>query len=115
MKGFSSVVVVGNVTRDPELRYSPQGTPIAGLGVAVTTKRGENEETSFFDAVAFGKTAEVMAQYVHKGNPILLSGRLQQRRWEDDHGNKKSKIEIIVDQLTFLGAPPGAPTDGGTS
>ena len=107
MNGFASVVAAGNLVRDPSLKYASTGTPICEFGIAVNkkyTKEGGElvEEVSFYDVVCFGKTAEVAGQWLQKGNPVALEGRLQQRRWETDDGQKRSKVEIVMERLHFL-------------
>ena len=103
MANFNRVVLMGNLTRDPELRYTPNGTAVAKFSIAVNRKYKENEETSFFDIVFFGKPAEIIAEYMKKGRPLLIEGRLQQQRWETDDGQKRSKIEVIGENFQFIG------------
>lgn len=103
---FNKVILVGRLTRNPELRYSPNGTPIAGFGLACNRKfrQGDDlkEEVLFIDIVCFGKTAENTAQYLAKGSGVIIEGRLQQRRWETDDGQKRSKHEVVADGVTFM-------------
>lgn len=116
------VIIKGNLTRDPELRYTPNGTPIAACSVAVnevwTDQQGEKQErVNFFDVDFWGKTAETVSQYFAKGKPILVQGRLKQETWEDKQTKqKRSKIKITADRFEFCGdtkagtqrsAPPG--------
>lgn len=102
-------IIKGNLTRDPELRYTPNGTQVCDLGVAVNHKwtdgNGEKkEEVNFFDAQSWGKTAEVIAQYFKKGKPILLQGRLKQDQWKDKTtGENRYKVKIVVDRFEFCG------------
>jgi single-strand DNA-binding protein len=124
MASFNSVVLMGNLCRDPELRFTPSGLAIASISLAINRKwkdaNGElKEEVSFIDCTAFGKTAEVAGQYVKKGNPLHLSGRLKQEQWDDKQtGQKRSKIVVIVDSLQLMGgkredsdsAPPRQPS-----
>ena len=95
MAGFNKVILIGNLTRNPELRYTPNGTPVAALGLAVSRryKQGDDlkEEVCFVDIVVFGKQAEHCGQYLSKGNGVIVDGRLQQRRWETEDGQKRSK------------------------
>jgi len=123
---FTKVLVYGNLTRDPELRFTPSGSEVCNLSLAVNRKwknsAGEpQEEVSYLDAVAFGKTADVVSKYFHKGDQIILDGRLKQERWEDKNdGGKRSRVVIQVDRVEFVGgrksaesAPAGTPGDDG--
>ena len=115
-RGFSKVIIVGNITRDPELRSTPSGTQVCGFSVAVNRNyrdsSGEQKENvSFFDCSAWGKSGELIAQYAKKGSGILVSGRLEQRSWEDKEGQKRSRVEIVVEDFNFIG---GANVDGGS-
>jgi single-strand DNA-binding protein len=104
--GFNKVILIGNLTRNPELRYTPSGTPVASLGLAVSRryKQGDDlkEEVCFVDIVVFGKQAEHCGQYLSKGNGVIVDGRLQQRRWETEDGQKRSKHEVVAQTVTFL-------------
>lgn len=105
-KGFNKVILMGNLTRDPELRITPNGQSVCNFGLAVNrTWRGadgQNQESvSYIDCVAWGKTGEILKQYLQKGRPVLVSGRLDQRSWEAD-GQKRSKIEVIVEDFNFV-------------
>lgn len=115
---FNKVIMVGNLTRDPELRYTAQGTPVATLRLAVNTKYksgDENkEETLFIDTVVWGKMAETCGQYLSKGRQVLIEGRLQERSWESD-GQRKSKMEIVAREVKFLGGREGGGSQGGGS
>jgi single-strand DNA-binding protein len=110
MASFNQVTLVGNLTRDPELRYTPGGTAVCDLSLAVNEKwKGKdgqmNEEVSFIDCTCWGKTAEVAAKYLSKGRSCLVSGRLKQDRWDDKTtGAKRSKIHVVVNVIQFLGA-----------
>jgi len=103
------VVIKGNLTRDPELRYLPNGTAVCGFGLAVNRKwkdqNGEQkEEVSFFDVEAWSGRAETVAQWFKKGKPILVQGRLKQEQWEDkETGNPRSKVKIVMDSFDFCG------------
>jgi len=113
MASFNKVILAGNLTRDPELRYTPKGTAIARLGLACNRKwkseTGEmKEEVTFVDVDAFGKTAETIAQYLKKGRPILLEGRLRYETWEDKQTNqKKSKLGVVLENFQFLDSGRG--------
>jgi single-strand DNA-binding protein len=102
---FNKIILIGNLTKDPELRYTPQGTPVASFRIAVNSKykqsEGFREETLFIDIVTFGKQAENCSQYLNKGNAILVEGRLQERRWESE-GQQKSKFEVVAQTVRFL-------------
>lgn len=108
MANFNKVILAGNLTRDPELRYTPKGTAIAKIGLAINRKwkseTGEmKDETTFVDASAFGKTAETIGQYLKKGRPILIEGRLRYETWDDKQsGQKKSKLGVVLETFQFL-------------
>src|SRR6266849_10165150 len=108
MANFNKVILAGNLTRDPELRYTPKGTAIDKIGLAINrtwkNESGETkEEVTFVDVDAFGRTAEVIAQYLKKGRPILMEGRLRFETWEDKQTNqKRSKLRVIVENFQFL-------------
>jgi single-strand DNA-binding protein len=119
MASFNKVILVGNLTRDPELRYTPKGTAIAKIGLAVnrvwTSESGEKkEEVTFVDVDVFGRTAENVGQYMRKGRPILIEGRLRLDQWDDKQtGQKKSKLGVVAETVQFLGSPTGGATEGG--
>jgi len=119
MASFNKVILVGNLTRDPELRYTPKGTAIAKIGVAVnrvwTNEAGEKkEEVTFVDVDVFGRTAENVGQYMRKGRPILIEGRLRLDQWDDKQtGQKKSRLGVVAETVQFLGSPTGAAPAGG--
>ncbi len=113
-KGFNKVVLMGNLTRDPELRSTPSGQSVAGFSLAVNRSwknaSGETQEAvDYIDCNAWGKAGEIISQYMTKGSAILVSGRLQQRSWEQD-GQKRSKVEVVVEDFNFVGGGSG---DGG--
>ena len=99
---YNKIILIGNVGRDPELRYTPQGTPVCNFSLAVNSKYGEKEETLWMGIVVFGKQAESAAQYLGKGSQCLVEGRLTEKTWEKD-GEKKSKMEVIANNVRFLG------------
>jgi single-strand DNA-binding protein len=119
MANFNKVILIGNLTRDPELRYTPKGTALAKFGLAVnrrwTSETGEQrEETTFVDIDAFGKQAETVCQYMKKGSPLLVEGRLRLDQWDDKQtGQKRSKLGVVLEGFQFLGsgnrAAEGAP------
>ncbi|MFA5145548.1 MAG: single-stranded DNA-binding protein [Candidatus Omnitrophota bacterium] len=113
MANFNKVFLMGNLTKDPELRYTPQGTAVLNLRLAVNRKfRNKNqelkEETCFITAVVWNKQAEVCNQYLHKGSSVFIEGGLQSRSWEDTAGQKRSVIEVRAERVQFLGSPGGA-------
>ena len=100
---------MGNLTRDPEMRVTPNGHSICKLGLAVSrtfsTRDGERrEETAFVDIDAFGKQAEVIAKYMRKGRPIMVEGRLKLDQWESNEGQKRSKLGVVLENFQFLGS-----------
>jgi single-strand DNA-binding protein len=118
---------MGNITRDTELKYLPSGTAVNDFSIAVNEKRKSQsgewlEDVSFFDITAFGKTAEIISQYLGKGSPVLVEGRLKQETWEKD-GQKRSKVKVICERMQMIGSkgegqPAGQasqPSQGGTS
>src|SRR2546427_6655726 len=120
MANFNKVILAGNLTRDPELRYTPKGTAIAKIGLAINrtwkNETGETkEEVTFVDVDAFGRTAEIIAQYLKKGRPILMEGRLRYQTWDDKQTNqKRSKLGVVLEGFQFLDsgrADSGAPSD----
>lgn len=119
MRGFSKAIIAGNLTRDPELRTTPNGASVCSFAVAVNRvykdSSGNNQESvSYLDCSAWGKQGETISQYLKKGDPILVSGRLDQRSWEDKtSGQKRSRVEIVVEDFNFIGSGDGA--RGGSS
>ncbi len=108
MANFNKVILAGNLTRDPELRYTPKGTAVAKLGMAInrswTTETGEKrEEATFVDVDAFGKQAEVISQYLRKGRSLLVEGRLRLETWDDKAtGAKRSKLGVVLESFSFV-------------
>lgn len=108
MASYNRIVLVGNLTRDPELSYLPSNTAVCKFGIA-TNRRwkdregNEREETCFVDCVIFGRAGETFSQYMNKGRQVLLEGRLTLNRWETQDGQKRSKHEVFVENFTFLG------------
>ncbi len=112
---MNRVIIIGRLTKDPELKYIQSGSAVANFTIAnnriYTTNNGERkEDVSFLDCVAWGKLGETIAEYMQKGRRIAVEGRLQQRRWEDQEGNKKSKVEIIADSVQFLDSKSSSDT-----
>ncbi len=114
MASFNKVILVGNLTRDPELRYTPKGVAIAKLGLAVNrvwkNEAGETkEEVTFIDIDSFGKQAETIAHYLKKGSPLLVEGRLRLDQWDDKQtGQKRSRLGVVLEAFQFLGGGKGA-------
>ena len=110
MASYNRVVLVGNLTRDVELRYTPAGTAVTDISLAVNERVKRNdewtEEANFFDVTLWGRTAEVAGEYLSKGSSILIEGRLKQDRWEQD-GQKRSKIKVVGERMQMLGARGG--------
>ncbi|MEK9149887.1 MAG: single-stranded DNA-binding protein [Candidatus Desantisbacteria bacterium] len=119
MRGYSKAIIMGNLTKDPELRYIPSGSAVANFTVAVNRtykdSSGETkEETSFLPVVVWGKQAENCNQYLKKGGAVFIDGNLKQRSWEDKEGQKRSIVEIVAFNVQFLGGRPEG-TGGGTT
>ena len=107
MANLNRVFLMGNLTRDPELRYLPSNTAVANIGVAVNRRwrnqQGEQqEETTFVDCESFGRQAEVINQYLRKGRPIFIEGRLKLDQWQDKEGNNRSRMKVIVERFEFI-------------
>ena len=115
MSSYNRVMLMGNLTRDVELKYLPSGAACADLGIAVNEKRKQGEQwidgVNFFDVTLFGKTAEVASQYLSKGSPIFIEGRLKFEQWEKD-GQKRSKVKVIGERMQMIG---GKGDGGGSS
>jgi single-strand DNA-binding protein len=113
MADLNRVLLLGNLTRDPEIRYTPKGTPVGDLFLAVnTTIRGQDgqtrDEVCFVEVVAWGRQAETCKQYLQKGSLVLVEGRLQLEQWEGKDGEKRSRLRVRADRIQFLGR--GRPT-----
>lgn len=105
---FSHVTLMGNLTRDVEVRYIPSGTAVAELTVAVNRKFKDTEEVAFVDVTVWGRTAELCGEYLSKGRQVLVSGRLKQDSWEDkDTGAKRSKLVVVAEEVKFIGSANG--------
>ena len=117
-RGFSKVILCGNLTRDPEMRATPSGTQVCSFGIAVNRvyrdASGANKENvSFFDCSAWGKQGETIAQYAKKGTGMLVSGRLEQRSWDDKAtGAKRSRVEVVIEDFNFLGGNADGSSNG---
>lgn len=119
MANFNKVLLMGNLTRDPELRYTPQGIAVVNLRLAVNRRfKNKNqelkEETCFITAVVWNKQAETCNQYLHKGSAVFVEGRLQSRSWEDNTGAKRNVIEVRAERVQFLGSPSKTSTSAST-
>ena len=124
MASFNKVILLGNLTRDPEVRYTPKGSAVCDLGIAInrqyTLDSGEKrEEVTFVDVVLWSRLAEIAGEYLKKGRPIFIEGRLQLDTWDDKQsGQKRSKLRVIGETMQLLGGRPpgaggGAPAEGG--
>ncbi|MDI6889613.1 MAG: single-stranded DNA-binding protein [Thermodesulfovibrionales bacterium] len=111
---YNKVILIGNLTKDPELRYTPHGTPVASFRLAVNYRYKQSasggdetkQETIFIDNVVFGRQAESCSKYLNKGSSVLVEGRLQERRWESN-GQQRSKFEVIAQSVRFLSRKAG--------
>ena len=121
MRGFSKAIITGNLTRDPELRTTANGSTVCGFSVAVNrvykdSSGEQKEDVSYIDCSAWGRLGEMISQYAKKGSGVLVSGRLDQRSWEDKtDGKKRSRVEIVVEDFNFVGASRGNNAGGNTS
>ena len=120
MANLNKVMLIGNLTADPDVRTTPRGTPVTELRIAVNRvtsgpNEGERrEEATYLDVTCWGRTGEIAAQYLAKGRPVFIEGRLQQDTWEDKQtGQRRSRIRIIAENLQLLGGRDGAPQGGG--
>jgi single-strand DNA-binding protein len=113
MANFNKVMLMGNLTRDPEIRYTPKGTAVAEIGLAInryfTGESGDKrEDTTFVDVTLWGRTAEIASEYLKKGRPVFIEGRLQLDTWEDKQsGQKRSKLRVVAEGMQLLGARGG--------
>ena len=113
MVSFNRVVLAGNLTRDPELRITNDGIAVCSFGLAVNRVRSRSEEVDFFDISAWRELGETIANYKKKGDPILVEGRLQYRTWEAQDGSKRSKVDVVADNVQFLGRAGGGTEEAG--
>lgn len=114
MAGFNRVIIMGNLTRDPELRYTPSGTAVTDLRLAVTTKKKTGDETLFVDVTVWERQAETCCEFLTKGKPVLVEGRLKMDEWNDrDSGQKRSKLSVVAQAVQFLGGAGGDRAAGG--
>jgi single-strand DNA-binding protein len=115
---INRVVLVGNLTRDPELRHTPSGTPVCNLGIAVNGRRRDEsgnwvDKPNYFRISVFGNQAESCAQYLSKGRPVAIDGRLDWRQWEAQDGSKREAVEIVAESVQFLGGRGDGEGGGG--
>jgi single-strand DNA-binding protein len=116
MVSFNRVILAGNMTRDPELRFTNDGVPVCNFGLAQNNVRGNTDHVNFFDVSAWRELGETVANYKKKGDPILVEGRLQYRTWEAQDGSKRSKVDVVADNIQFLGGKSdGNGSSGGGS
>jgi single-strand DNA-binding protein len=121
MANLNKVLLLGNVTRDPEIRYTPKGSAVCDLGVAVnrayTTDSGEKrEEVTFVDVTLWGRTAEVASEYLKKGRPVFVEGRLQMDTWDDKQtGQKRTRLRVVAENMQLLGGRSQGGADPGES
>lgn len=115
MASFNKVLLMGNLTRDPELRYTANGAAVASFGLAVNRKykAGDEwkEEVCFVDITVWAKQAENCAEYLHKGSPVFVEGRLNYQSWESDAGQKRNKLEVVANNVQFMGRPGAGKDD----
>lgn len=120
MASYNRVILVGNLTRDPELRYIPSGTAVTDIGLAVNDRRKTQsgewvDETTFIDITLWGRTAEVASEYLNKGSSVLIEGRLKLDSWETNDGQKRSKLKVIGEKMQMLGGRGAGGGGGGSS
>jgi len=113
MANYNKVLLMGNLTRDPEVRYTPKGTAVANLGLAINrtylTETGESkDEVTYVEVEVWGRQAETAGQYLSKGRPVFIEGRLRLDQWDDkESGQKRSRLKVVAERVQFLGAPKG--------
>jgi len=120
MASFNRVILMGNLTRDPQVRYTPNQTAVTDLGLAVNrvwydkVSQQKREEVTFVDITVWGRQAEIAGEYLSKGRSVLIEGRLQLDQWEDkDTGQKRSKLKVVCENLTLVGGRPGGQNQSG--
>ena len=119
MANLNKVLLIGNLTRDPELRYIPSGTAVAEFGLAInnkwTGKDGQkHEEVTFVDVTLWARQAELASEFLSKGRQVFIEGRLQLDQWQDKDGQKRSRLRVVGERMQFLGAPSGKGGDAGS-
>ena len=108
MASFNKVILIGNMTADPELRQTPSGVSTCSFSIAVNRKMAKNNEVDFITIVTWRQTAEFVSRYFKKGKPILVCGSLQTRSWSDQQGNKRYATEVVADEVSFVGNSEGS-------
>lgn len=119
-RGLNKVMIIGNLGRDPEMRYTPSGKPVTSFSVATSrtwvTSDGERKDaTEWFNVVSWGNLAEICNQYLRKGSKVYVEGHLQTRSWDDAEGNKHFRTELVANEMIILDSKPGEPDFGGTT
>jgi len=117
MASFNRVILAGNLTRDPQLSYTPSNTPVCEFGMAINRRwrdrdGNQKDEVCFVELNAYGRVAETINQYMSKGKPILVEGRLRYHQWTNKEGQNRSKLDVFVENFTFLGGPGGGQSAG---
>ena len=109
MASLNRVILAGNLTKDPEVRYTPSGTAVGDLRLALNERFKQGDEwvdrPVYLDVTVWARQAETCAEFLRKGSPVLVEGRLQRDEWEDKEGNKRSKVKVVAERVQFLGAP----------
>ena len=118
MASYNRVILVGNLTRDPELRYTPSGTAVSDVGIAVNDRYKNSsgewvDEPTFVDVTFWARTAEVASEYLSKGSPVLIEGRLKLDTWQTNEGQKRSKLKVVCERMQMLGGRGGGGSGGG--
>jgi single-strand DNA-binding protein len=121
MASYNKVILIGNLTRDPQIRYTPKGTAVAEIGLAVNrtwfdqATNQKKEETTFVDVTLWGRQAEIAGEYLSKGRPVMIEGRLNLDTWDDkESGQKRSKLKVVCEQMQLLGSREGGGGGGGS-
>ena len=101
---MNKVHLIGNLTKDPELRYTKQNTPVASYTIAINSRYGEQQQTDFINISSWGKSGEFVSKYFKKGQPIAITGRLKNKNYEDNNGNKHYSMEVVTEDIEFVGS-----------
>jgi single-strand DNA-binding protein len=119
MANFNRVIIAGHLTRDIEIRYTPGGTAVTDLGMAINDRRKKDdewiEETTYVDVTLWGRTAEIAGEYLSKGSPVLIEGRLKLDSWENSEGEKRNKLKVVCDKMQLLGSRGGGGSGAGNA